>query len=117
MTTLKDMQQPDGEVVLLAPEEEMVPESGLHEATVDLLRDGLMARFAGRADVAVFCRLAWFPDVTDTRIRLDPYIMVVFGRPPGHRKSYRMWDEEGVPLHGHHHLSHAATCCRVAVPV
>lgn len=74
----------------------MVPESGLHEATVDLLRDGLMARYLDAPDVAVFCRLGWFPDRGDTRIRLDPDLMVVFGRPPGHRKSYRTWAEDDV---------------------
>jgi len=86
----------DDDVVLLAPEEETVPEHDVHRVLVDLLAAGLVAHFAGAADVAVFSRLAWFPDRSDTRIRLDPDVMVVRGRPPGPRKSYRDWVEAGV---------------------
>ncbi len=86
----------DEPLVLLAPEEEAVPESALHQRTVDLFYAGLAAGFASRADVAVHSRLAWFPDRADTRIRLDPDVLVVFGRPPQDRSSYRAWDEEGV---------------------
>ncbi len=84
------------DVELLVPEEETVPEHDLHGILVDLLAAGLVARFADAADVAVFSRLAWFPDRDDTRIRLDPDVMVVRGRPPGHRKSYKAWMEDGV---------------------
>jgi len=86
----------DDDVVLLAPEEETVPEHDLHRVLVDLLAAGLARRFAPEPDVAVFSRLAWFPDRDDTRIRLDPDVMVVRGRPPGPRKSYRAWVEGGV---------------------
>jgi len=86
----------DDEVELLVPEEETVPESDLHRIQVDLFAAGLSARFADAADVAVFARLAWFPDASDTRIRLDPDVMVVRGRPPGHRRSYKAWMEQDV---------------------
>jgi Uma2 family endonuclease len=87
----------DDGVVLLAPEEESVPESAEHERLVDLLCAGIAARFHDVEDVAVHCRLAWFPDREDTRIRLDPDVMVVFGRPATRRRSYRQWAEDGVP--------------------
>jgi Uma2 family endonuclease len=86
----------DDDVELRAPEEEMVPEHDLHRVLVDLLAAGLVDSFADDGDVAVFSRLAWFPDRADTRIRLDPDVMVVRGRPPGPRKSYKAWQEEGV---------------------
>lgn len=86
----------DEPVVLLAPEEESVPEHAVHEDYVDLVRAGLAARFAGRDDVAVHARLAWFPDRGDTRIRLDPDVFVAFGRPFAPRSSWRTWDEGGV---------------------
>ena len=86
----------EDDVVLLAPEEETVPEHDVHRVLVDLLAAGLVALFADRDDVAVFCRLAWFPDRDDTRVRLDPDVMVVFGRPPGPRKRYKAWMEGGV---------------------
>lgn len=84
------------DVVLLAPEVETVPESALHERLVTLIGTGLQTRFAGREDVAVHVRLAWFPDRGDTRIRLDPDVMIVLGRPQADRTSYRQWDEAGV---------------------
>ncbi len=86
----------EDDVVLLAPEEETVPEHDVHRVMVDLLAAGLVARFAGAQDVAVFSRLAWFPDRSNTRIRLDPDVMVVRGRPPGPRKSFKDWMEDGV---------------------
>lgn len=86
----------EDDVVLLVPEEETVPEHDVHRVLVDLLAAGLAAGFAEADDVAVFSRLAWFPDRSNTRIRLDPDVMVVFGRPPGPRKSYKAWMEDGV---------------------
>lgn len=85
------------DVEMLVPEKEMVPEHDLHRVLVNLIAAGLAARFAGAPDVAVFARLAWFPDRSDTRIRLDPDIMVVRGRPPGPRTSYKAWREDDVP--------------------
>jgi Uma2 family endonuclease len=84
-------------VVLLRPEEEQVPESSVHRAYVERIHAGLQARFREHDDVAVFADLAWFPDLDDTSIRLDPDVMVVFGRPEGHRRSYRAWNEDGIP--------------------
>ena len=88
--------QVETDVVLLAPEEEPVPEHALHQRLVDLLWAGLAARFAERDDVAVHARLAWFPDREDTGIRLDPDVLIAFGRPPAPRSSWRAWDEDGV---------------------
>jgi Uma2 family endonuclease len=97
MVKIPDMSQLDlDDVELLAPEEETVPEHDLHRVLVDLLAAGLVDRFADDPRVAVFSRLAWFPDRDDTSVRLDPDVMVVFGRPPGPRKSYRAWMEEDV---------------------
>lgn len=86
----------DESVTLLAPEEETVAEHAIHQRIVDLLWAGFVARYAGRDDVAVHARLAWFPDRADTRVRLDPDVLIAFGRPPAPRSSYRTWDEDGV---------------------
>lgn len=87
----------DHGVVLLAPEVETVPEDARHSRLVNTLVAGLRARFADRSDVAVHDRLAWFPLREDTRIRLDPDVMVVIGRPKtDERSSYRAWNEDGV---------------------
>ncbi|CAN5888295.1 hypothetical protein BH23ACT8_BH23ACT8_08500 [soil metagenome] len=84
------------DVVLLVPEEETAPEHDLHRLLVDQLLAGVRAWFAGHDDVAVHSRLAWFPDRSDTRVRLDPDVMVVHGRPQGERKSFKSWVEGGA---------------------
>lgn len=94
--TLPSM-DPVDDVVLLRPETEHVPEDSVHAAVVNRLVNGLTSRYRTRGDVVVCDRLGWFPDASDTRIRLDPDVMVVFGRPPGRRTSYKQWAEDGVP--------------------
>ena len=83
-------------VEMLRPETEPVPEHALHAEIVDLLYAGLRAHFADRTDVAVHERLAWFPEQSNTRIRLDPDVMVVIGRPQLMRKSFKAWAEDGA---------------------
>lgn len=83
-------------VVMHRPETETVPEDAEHARLVDLIFAWLSSKFAGDADVAVHERLAWFPDADDTRIRLDPDVMVIRGRPRASRTSYKAWAEDGV---------------------
>ncbi len=95
-STLSDMTTVDEYgVPMLRPETEPVPESDEHARIVDLLFAGLAARFID-GDIVVTERMAWFPDQDDTKIRLDPGVMVIFGRPKQHRVSYKAWAEDGV---------------------
>ena len=57
------------------------------------LQGGLASLFAERPDVFVAGDLLWYPVEGNNRIRAAPDVMVVFGRPPGHRGSYRQWCE------------------------
>ena len=58
--------------------------------------DNLMALFAGRQDVYVSGNLFWYPVEDNNRIVQAPDAMVVFGRPPGQRRSYKQWEEDGL---------------------
>jgi len=40
--------------------------------------------------------LFWYPLEGNNRIRQAPDVLVVFGRPKGHRGSYRQWEEDNV---------------------
>ena len=40
--------------------------------------------------------LLWYPVEGDNRTRRAPDVLVAFGRPKGHRGSYRQWEEGGV---------------------
>lgn len=61
------------------------------------LYDNLCALFADREDVFVAADLFWYPVEGRPDIRTAPHVMVVLGRPKGHRPSYKQWEEEGVP--------------------
>jgi Uma2 family endonuclease len=58
---------------------------------------GLRRVFAGDPNVFVAGDLFWYPVEGRPDIRVAPDTMVVFGRPPGHRGSYRQWEEAGIP--------------------
>jgi Uma2 family endonuclease len=62
-----------------------------------VLFGNLSALFDGRDDVFVAADLLWYPVEGQPELRIAPDVLVVFGRPPGHRGSYRQWEENGVP--------------------
>jgi Uma2 family endonuclease len=57
---------------------------------------GLRYLFADNPIVFVAGDLFWYPVEGHPEIRIAPDSMVVFGRPPGHRGSYRQWEEDGI---------------------
>jgi Uma2 family endonuclease len=64
-----------------------------------VLKTNLDALFADTDRVFVAADLLWYPTEGDNRTRLAPDVFVAFGRPKGHRGSYRQWDEGGVAPH------------------
>lgn len=63
---------------------------------ITMLHGGIDAMFHDRDDVFVAGDLFWYPVEGNPNIRLAPDIMVVFGRPRGHRPSYMQWKEENI---------------------
>jgi Uma2 family endonuclease len=59
-------------------------------------KGGLEAMFAGRDDVFVAGNIFWYPVQGNPKIVTAPDAMVVFGRPKGHRRSYRQWVEGDI---------------------
>jgi Uma2 family endonuclease len=57
---------------------------------------GLDAMFADSPDVFVAGDLFWYPVEGRPDIKTAPDVLVVFGRPRGHRGSYRQWEEGGI---------------------
>jgi hypothetical protein len=51
--------------------------------------------FAGQA-VLVAGDLFWYPVKGDPKTVTAPDAMIAFGRPPGHRGSYKQWEEDGI---------------------
>jgi Uma2 family endonuclease len=57
---------------------------------------GLRRIFANDPKVFVAGDLFWYPVEGRPDIRIAPDVLVVFGRPPGHRMSYRQWEEDRI---------------------
>lgn len=53
--------------------------------------------YAPNPQVFVIGDLFWYPVEGKPHIVTAPDVMVVFGRPPGKRSSYKQWEEEGIP--------------------
>jgi hypothetical protein len=57
------------------------------------LAANLSLLFESRPDVFVAGNLLWYAVAGNPRRRVSPDVLVVFGRPKGHRGSYRQWEE------------------------
>jgi len=60
------------------------------------IKEGLEVMFADDPDVFVAGDLLWYPVKGNRKISAAPDAMVVFGRPKGHRGSYRQWKEGNI---------------------
>jgi Uma2 family endonuclease len=65
--------------------------------TITTIKGGLDAVFMDAPMVFVAGDLLWYPVEGNNLVRVAPDIMVVFGRPKGHRGSYQQWLEDGIP--------------------
>ena len=61
------------------------------------IKEGLDHLSAADPNVFVAGDLFWYPLEGRPEVRMAPDVMVVFGRPKGHRPSYLQWEEGGIP--------------------
>jgi Uma2 family endonuclease len=61
-----------------------------------LIKENLATLFRDQDDVFVAGDLLWYPVEGQPRICRAPDTMVVFGRPKGHRGSYKQWEEDQI---------------------
>lgn len=57
------------------------------------VRENIALMFAGRDDVLVAADNLIYPAEGNPRLCTAPDVYVAFGRPPGHRSSYKVWEE------------------------
>jgi Uma2 family endonuclease len=62
-----------------------------------IIKCGLEALFRDRNNVFVAAGLFWYPVEGNNALRQAPDVLVAFGRPRGHRASYRQWEEGVAP--------------------
>jgi Uma2 family endonuclease len=60
------------------------------------LKLGIEALFKDNPDIFVAGDLLWYPVEGDTKTKMAPDTMVIFGRPKGDRGSYQQWKEAGI---------------------
>lgn len=61
-----------------------------------MLHTGIDSHFANNPNVFVAADLLWYAVEGWPSIRVAPDVMVIFGRPKGHRGSYRQWVENDI---------------------
>lgn len=61
-----------------------------------LIYAGIERLFIADRNVFVASNLLWYLEKGNVALRLAPDVMVAFGRPKGHRGSWRPWDEDNV---------------------
>lgn len=85
-----------GGVVYPESDGEPMGDNTLQVLWILTLIGGLDSVFRDRPDVFVAGDHFWYFVEGDPTSRVAPDAMVVFGRPKGHRSSYRQWEEDGI---------------------
>jgi Uma2 family endonuclease len=75
---------------------EPMAENTLQFQWIVTIKEGLEALFRNNPSVFVAGDLFWYPVEGKPGVRTAPDTMVAFGRPKGHRGSYKQWEEAGV---------------------
>ena len=63
---------------------------------ITTIKGGLDAVFRDDPNVFVAGDLLWYPVEGNNTLRIAPDVLVVFGRPKGHRGSYQQWLEDNI---------------------
>ncbi|MBI1765980.1 MAG: Uma2 family endonuclease [Acidobacteria bacterium] len=86
----------EGAIVYPDTDGEPMAENTKQYQYIVTIQGELDALFAADPKVFVAADLFWYPVQGRTDIVYAPDTMVVFGRPKGHRLSYRQWEEDGI---------------------
>ncbi|MGK7882263.1 MAG: Uma2 family endonuclease [Crocosphaera sp.] len=60
------------------------------------IKENLELLFTDNPNIFVAGDLLWYPLKGNNKLRRAPDVMVVFGRPKGHRVSYKQWEENNI---------------------
>jgi Uma2 family endonuclease len=95
MSTLTLMPNPK-QVIYPETDGKPMAENTLQFRWIVTIQGGLDAQYAEVPDVFVAGDLFWYPVEGDEKTVQAPDIFVAFGRPKGHRRSYRQWEEGNI---------------------
>ena len=71
-------------------------ENTLQYQWIVMIRENIARMFRDRTDVFVAADNLIYPVKGDASVCTAPDVYVAFGRPPGHRGSYKVWEEDGI---------------------
>ncbi len=71
-------------------------ENTLQYQWIVLIRENLDVQYVDRGDVLVAADNLIYPVRANPRLCTAPDVYVAFGRPPGHRGSYKLWEEADI---------------------
>jgi len=94
MTLSLDLAQE--EIIYPSSDGQPMADSTLQYQWITTIKGGCETLFRDNPDVFVAADLLWYPVEGRPEICQAPDTMVVFGRPKGHRTSYRQWREDNV---------------------
>jgi Uma2 family endonuclease len=89
---------PTPEVVYPDSDGKPMSDNTLQFQWIQTIEGNLEGLFRDREDVFVAGDNLWYPVEGEPTIRQAPDVYVVFGRPKGHRGSYKQWEENNIPL-------------------
>lgn len=93
---MSSLMRPKKGIVYPESDGEPIAENTLQFRWIVTIEGNLEVLYAERDDVFVAGDLLWYPVEGEPTIRQAPDALVVYGRPPGHRGSYRQWEEGGI---------------------
>jgi Uma2 family endonuclease len=94
MTTYEPAVRP--EIVYPESDGQPMADNTLQFHWIVTIEGGIDALYRDDPNVFVAGDLLWYPVEGRPEIRMAPDIMVVFGRPKGHRGSYQQWREDNI---------------------
>jgi Uma2 family endonuclease len=90
---------PRPEIIYPDSDGQPMAENTLQFEWIVTIKGGLEATFRNRPDLFVAGDLLWYPLEGKPEIRTAPDVMVVLGRRPGYRGSYKQWEEDNIAPH------------------
>lgn len=98
MTQIREEQDQD-QVVYPETDGKPMAENTLQYEWITTIKGNLDIVFRADPNIFIAGDLFWYPVEGEPGIRAAPDVLVAFGRPAGHRPSYRQWREGGVAPH------------------
>jgi Uma2 family endonuclease len=95
--TTRILTTPQGELVYPESDGKPMAENTKQLRWIVIIYGGLCAVFRDRIDVFIAADLLWYPKEGHPEINIAPDVFVAFGRPKGHRGSYKQWLEDDIP--------------------